>query len=79
MANNRYYMQCKCGTQFYIGKSLGQGIYHGQLGSPDMWTTPEEYLAELHKFMWEHLIDCYGDEWIGGEIFKVVTEYPAEV
>jgi len=64
MANNRYYMQCPCGEQRYLGKSIGSGIYD----SP----TAED----LQDWMWEHLIDCHKDEWVGGEIFKVVTEYP---
>lgn len=76
MANNRYFIKCSCGEQFYLSKSLGDGMYRGDAPFPD---------GSMHKWMWEHLMDCphpaakinplLGPEWAAGEIFKIVTEY----
>ena len=32
-------------------------------------------LQELYEWMWEHLMKCHKDEFKGGELFKVVSEY----
>jgi hypothetical protein len=76
MANNRYYILCKCGERQYLGKSLGHGIYHTR-------TSSEEFLEEVYSFMWEHLMaehpglpvdEHLSPEWVSGTVFEIVTE-----
>lgn len=76
MANNRYFLLCPCSAVCYIGKSLGQGMYHTRDDS-------HAFLEEIYEWMWEHFmanhagldVDAAGREFVAGEIFKVITEY----
>lgn len=35
-----------------------------------------QVLNELYDWMWKHMMECHKDEFKGGELFKVVSEYP---
>lgn len=55
--------------------------------------TPDEgyarFLDDVYEWMWEHLTECnhpecppepvLGNEWLKGEIFKVITEYDERI
>jgi hypothetical protein len=74
-------MKCDCGEQFYVGKSLGDGLYNTR-------EEPSELLEDMYDWMWEHLMGCehphasapesLSREWVGGQVFTVVTEYEYE-
>ena len=85
MANQRYYLKCKCGETLYIGKSLGDGIYNNR-GTNEMFANPvekmgeiaqngdAEVLNEMYEWMWDHVWRCYGSEIDDNKLFEVVTE-----
>lgn len=93
MANNRYYIKCPvCSKEQFLGKSLGAGIYNmrsyqGKWYAPGEPLKPHrdekgadaEVLNEVYDWMWEHLMQCHKDEFKGGELFKVVSEYDEKV
>jgi hypothetical protein len=85
-------MQCPvCEKEQFIGKSLGGGIYNmrayqGKVYAPGEPIAPHrdeneadaEVLNELYEWMWTHMMECHKDEFKGGELFKVVSEYPPD-
>jgi len=36
-------------------------------------------LNDLYDWMWKHMMDCHKDEFRGGELFKVISEYPSDL
>lgn len=78
MANQRYYLRCKCGELKFMGKSLGRGIYN----------TSEDkvkFLENIYEWMWKHIWSCVdpaggpGPEWSRDRFFEVVGEYDSRV
>ena len=84
MANNRYYIECPvCKEQVYMGKSLGNGIYNmrsyqGKFYKAKEYKADAEVLNECYDFMWKHMLACHKDEFKGGELFKIMSEYKNE-
>lgn len=82
MANNRYYIHCECGSNKYLGKSMGDGLY---VKNDDK----AAFLEGVWEWMWDHLTDCdicsavdpvdAMPEYRMGEIFKIITEYDDRV
>lgn len=69
MANNRYYLTCPvCSDQFFFGKSLGGGIYFPNLDE-------ENHLQNSFDWLWYHMTSCHQDEFKGGTLFTIESEY----
>lgn len=82
--HNQYFIRCACGETKYLGASRERGIVISMQERVD----PESFLQDIYAWMWEHLMSNHagnhvpknlGPEWVGGEIFKILTEYDERV